>query len=148
MAGVIQFLFGGDLVRRLAGPILDKELRVASRRRRTFALRLAYLLLLGAFAVFVWTEAVAGGRFGAYSIMQMAAATPANANAGLTPQGRAEGSSSPPRRIMTLSAKSEGARRTGVAVRTRLRALRKSLYSHCFPLICSFVLHAATYIYT
>ncbi len=34
------------LGRRLTGPILDKELRVASRRGRTYVLRTAYVLAL------------------------------------------------------------------------------------------------------
>ena len=70
-AKVLQFIFGGDLARRLAGPILDKELRVASRRRRNFVFRFAYLVLLGVFVAIVWVESV--GRFGpgAYAAMQM-----------------------------------------------------------------------------
>ena len=64
-------LHPADWVRGLAGPILDKELRVASRRRRNFVFRFAYLALLGVFVVIVWIESV--GRFGpgAYVAMQM-----------------------------------------------------------------------------
>jgi ABC-type transport system involved in multi-copper enzyme maturation permease subunit len=40
----------------LAGPILDKELRVSSRRRRNYVLRFAYLALLTVFLILVWIE--------------------------------------------------------------------------------------------
>jgi ABC-type transport system involved in multi-copper enzyme maturation permease subunit len=50
---------------RLAGPILDKELRVASRRRRLYLLRFAYVALLAAFVLRLWyvapRAAFAGG---------------------------------------------------------------------------------------
>jgi hypothetical protein len=36
---------------RLAGPIFDKELRVASRRRRTYVLRFVYVGVLTLFVV-------------------------------------------------------------------------------------------------
>ena len=39
---------------RLTGPILDKELRVSSRRRRNYFLRFAYLALLSIFIIIVW----------------------------------------------------------------------------------------------
>lgn len=39
---------------RWAGPIFDKELRVASRRRRNYALRFVYVGLLAFFMVWVW----------------------------------------------------------------------------------------------
>ena len=42
---------------QLAGPIFTKELRVASRRKRNYALRLVYLGLLLAFAGFAWAAA-------------------------------------------------------------------------------------------
>ena len=38
----------------LTGPIFGKELRVSSRRRRTYLLRAAYVVLLSAFVVIVW----------------------------------------------------------------------------------------------
>ena len=66
-----RYLRPADWVRLLAGPILDKELRVASRRRRTFALRLAYLVLLGAVVVFVWMDTVGAGGYGAFAATQM-----------------------------------------------------------------------------
>jgi len=42
----------------LAGPIFTKELRVTSRRRRHYLLRLAYLALLGLLVVIVWLSTV------------------------------------------------------------------------------------------
>jgi hypothetical protein len=44
----MQSIVTSDLMRafnplRLAGPVFDKELRVASRRRRTYLLRFAYV---------------------------------------------------------------------------------------------------------
>jgi len=42
----------------LTGPIFDKELRVSSRRRRNFALRFFYILLLTAFIGIVWLAVV------------------------------------------------------------------------------------------
>ncbi|MBP7052325.1 MAG: ABC transporter permease subunit [Phycisphaerae bacterium] len=44
--------------RRLSGPLFDKELRIASRRRRGYALRFAYVLLLMAFIALVWIPTV------------------------------------------------------------------------------------------
>ncbi len=42
------------LALRVFGPILDKELRVSSRRRRNYVLRGSYLLLLTVFAALAW----------------------------------------------------------------------------------------------
>ena len=42
----------------LTGPILDKELRVSSRRRRNFWLRSIYVLLMAIFIVVVWVSVV------------------------------------------------------------------------------------------
>jgi len=42
----------------LTGPIFDKELRVSSRRRRNFALRFFYILLLTGFIGIVWLAVV------------------------------------------------------------------------------------------
>ena len=44
----------------VTGPILEKELRVSSRRRRNYVLRFAYPVLLLAFVVLVWLEATEG----------------------------------------------------------------------------------------
>jgi ABC-type transport system involved in multi-copper enzyme maturation permease subunit len=45
-----------DVAARLAGPILTKELRVASRRRRTYVLRFVYLAALTAFVAWAWVS--------------------------------------------------------------------------------------------
>jgi len=59
-----------------AGPIFEKELRVASRLRRGYVLRFAYLVLLTVFVALVWMSAVdirySGGP--AYRIYRMAEA--------------------------------------------------------------------------
>ncbi len=58
-------------VRRLPGPVFDKELRVASRRRRSYLLRCAYVLLLTLYIAMVWISAVSFARSGAMSRAQM-----------------------------------------------------------------------------
>ena len=45
---------------RLTGPLFDKELRVLSRRRRTYAVRVAYLAALALFVGVKWASVVAG----------------------------------------------------------------------------------------
>ncbi len=56
---------------RLVGPLFDKELRVASRRRRSYTLRLAYVLSLSVFIVVIWVPAVELAGGGALSRAQM-----------------------------------------------------------------------------
>lgn len=46
------------ILRRLTGPIFDKELRVSSRRRRNYALRFFYIVLLTIFVALVWAAVV------------------------------------------------------------------------------------------
>jgi len=58
-------LFGG--LSWLTGPIFDKELRVASRRRRSYALRSAYIALLCLFILYVWFITVRSGGPGSAS---------------------------------------------------------------------------------
>ncbi len=58
----------------LAGPIFDKELRVASRRRRQYVLRFLYVLALTAFAGVVWLSVVPQQANGAFVQSVMAAA--------------------------------------------------------------------------
>ncbi|MCD4823366.1 MAG: ABC transporter permease subunit [Phycisphaerae bacterium] len=48
----------------ITGPIFAKELRVASRRRRNYALRFAYLLILTVIVALIWMEEV--GSIGSY----------------------------------------------------------------------------------
>ncbi len=58
----------------LTGPIFDKELRVASRRRRQYVLRSLYILALTAFAGVVWLSVVPHQANGAFVQSVMAAA--------------------------------------------------------------------------
>ena len=53
------YLRPADWVRRIGGPVLDKELRVASRRRWSYVLRFAYLALLTGYVAVCWASAVA-----------------------------------------------------------------------------------------
>ena len=61
---------------RLAGPIFDKELRVSSRRRRNYALRSAYVVLLCLFIMYAWlaTLRFAGPTTAAFRASRMALA--------------------------------------------------------------------------
>lgn len=60
------FAFGGRLL-----PLFDKELRVASRRRRGYTLRFVYVLLLMLFIAMVWVPTVHLRGGGAMSRAQM-----------------------------------------------------------------------------
>jgi ABC-type transport system involved in multi-copper enzyme maturation permease subunit len=58
---------------RLAGPVLDKELRVSSRRKRNYFLRFAYVWLLTGFVAFVWFVTVrsSGSTSATYQVSRM-----------------------------------------------------------------------------
>ena len=58
----------------LTGPILDKELRVSSRRKRNYVLRFVYLALLTMFVVLAWVNTVRHGRSYSYSASRMSEA--------------------------------------------------------------------------
>jgi ABC-type transport system involved in multi-copper enzyme maturation permease subunit len=60
---------------RLAGPVLDKELRVSSRRKRNYFLRFAYVWLLTGFIAFVWfvTTRIGGSTSTTYQVSRMSA---------------------------------------------------------------------------
>jgi len=58
----------------LTGPLLDKELRVSSRRRRNYVLRFAYVLLLTIFIAIVWLSVVKFQGTAAYQKSRMAVA--------------------------------------------------------------------------
>jgi ABC-type transport system involved in multi-copper enzyme maturation permease subunit len=59
----------------LTGPILDKELRVSSRRRRNYLLRVIYLLVLTVFVALVWITSTESYRSGsAYRVSRMSEA--------------------------------------------------------------------------
>ncbi|MHC4584778.1 MAG: hypothetical protein ACYS3N_09620, partial [Planctomycetota bacterium] len=55
----------------LTGPLLDKELRVSSRRRRNYVLRFAYVLLLTIFVAIVWLSVVKFQGTAAYQKSRM-----------------------------------------------------------------------------
>jgi len=59
---------------RLVGPIFTTELRVASRRRRSYVLRFAYVCCLGLFIVQVWLATVRSGGAGVVGVSRMAEA--------------------------------------------------------------------------
>ena len=56
----------------LSGPIFEKELRVISRRRRHYLLRLVYLALLSIFVIIAWINTVEYGQTSVSSIYRMA----------------------------------------------------------------------------
>lgn len=58
----------------LIGPILDKELRVSSRRARNYILRFAYLIFLTTYVVLIWLHAVDYGAAGLFTVSRMARA--------------------------------------------------------------------------
>ena len=58
----------------LTGPLLDKELRVSSRRRRNYILRSVYVIVLTVFVAMVWLSVVKYGASGAYQRSRMAVA--------------------------------------------------------------------------
>jgi ABC-type transport system involved in multi-copper enzyme maturation permease subunit len=58
----------------LTGPLLDKELRVSSRRRRNYVLRFAYVLFLTIFVAIVWLSVVKFQGTAAYQKSRMSLA--------------------------------------------------------------------------
>ena len=58
----------------LTGPIFDKELRVSSRRKRNYTLRLIYIILLTIFVALVWLSVVKSQGSSAYQKSRMALA--------------------------------------------------------------------------
>jgi ABC-type transport system involved in multi-copper enzyme maturation permease subunit len=58
----------------LFGPIFDKELRVSSRRKRNYTLRLIYVILLTIFVAIVWLSVVKSEGSSAYQKSRMALA--------------------------------------------------------------------------
>ena len=58
----------------LTGPIFDKELRVSSRRKRNYTLRLIYVILLTFFIAIVWLSVVKSEGSSAYEKSRMALA--------------------------------------------------------------------------
>jgi ABC-type transport system involved in multi-copper enzyme maturation permease subunit len=74
----IQWIGGALSLPWLTGPILEKELRVSSRRRRNYALRFGYVAAMTLFVVLLWLSTVgqydSPGRRGAsaYQLQRMA----------------------------------------------------------------------------
>ena len=60
--------------RWLVGPILDKEMRVSSRRLRNYVVRAAYLALLTLFVTLAWLDAAPHNPSGALRTVEMARA--------------------------------------------------------------------------
>jgi ABC-type transport system involved in multi-copper enzyme maturation permease subunit len=58
----------------LTGPIFNKELRVSSRRRRNYVLRVAYFSLMTLFLVLIWLEEVRHSGSSIYRVSRMARA--------------------------------------------------------------------------
>lgn len=58
----------------LTGPIFDKELRVSSRRKRNYTLRLIYVILLTIFITIVWFSVVKSQGSSAYQKSRLALA--------------------------------------------------------------------------
>jgi ABC-type transport system involved in multi-copper enzyme maturation permease subunit len=58
----------------LTGPIFDKELRVSSRRKKNYTLRLIYVILLTIFVAIVWLSVVRSEGSSAYQKSRMALA--------------------------------------------------------------------------
>jgi len=58
----------------LTGPIFDKELRVSSRRKRNYTLRLIYVILLTFFIAIVWLSVVKSEGSSAYQKSRLALA--------------------------------------------------------------------------
>jgi ABC-type transport system involved in multi-copper enzyme maturation permease subunit len=58
----------------LTGPIFDKELRVSSRRKRNYTLRLIYIILLTIFITIVWLSVVKSQGSSVYEKSRMALA--------------------------------------------------------------------------
>jgi ABC-type transport system involved in multi-copper enzyme maturation permease subunit len=59
---------------RLTGPLFDKELRVSSRRRRNYALRFVYVILMTFFVAIVWLGVVESEYSAVYQKSRMALA--------------------------------------------------------------------------
>ena len=58
----------------LTGPIFDKELRVSSRRKKNYTLRLIYVILLTIFVAIVWLSVVKSEGSSVYEKSRMALA--------------------------------------------------------------------------
>jgi ABC-type transport system involved in multi-copper enzyme maturation permease subunit len=66
-----EFILNGFGLAWLTGPVLGKELRVVSRRRRHYLLRCAYLALLSIFVVITWVSVIEFAAGSAASVYRM-----------------------------------------------------------------------------
>ena len=66
--------WAASALRWLTGPIFDKEMRVSSRRRRSYVLRFLYIGLFTFLMATVWADNVARSRSSVYQISRMASA--------------------------------------------------------------------------
>jgi ABC-type transport system involved in multi-copper enzyme maturation permease subunit len=73
-AALINFVSRFFSLSWLTGPIFDKELRVSSRRRRNYVLRVAYLALLTTILALIWVEEVRYRGSALYRVSRMARA--------------------------------------------------------------------------
>jgi ABC-type transport system involved in multi-copper enzyme maturation permease subunit len=73
IAALTNFVTQTLSLSRFAGPVLDKELRVSSRRKRNYFLRFAYVCLLTGFIAFVWfvTLKIGGTTSATYQVSRM-----------------------------------------------------------------------------
>ncbi|UCD52433.1 MAG: ABC transporter permease subunit [Phycisphaerales bacterium] len=71
---VLNWLIRIGTLSWLTGPIFDKELRVSSRRRRSYMLRFTYIAFFTLLAAFVWEEAVPHGSSSLFQASRMAQA--------------------------------------------------------------------------
>lgn len=69
-----KYLFTHLSLATLTGPVLTKELRVASRRKRNYLLRFIYLALMTCFVVLVWFNTVESYKSASYTTSRMAEA--------------------------------------------------------------------------
>jgi len=74
MNATASLSFAGQCLTRLTGPILDKELRVCSRRKRYYALRSLYLAMMGILVLTAWLakNSSLGWQSSVYSLSRMA----------------------------------------------------------------------------
>ena len=73
-SALYSFVFKALSLSWLTGPIFDKELRVSSRRKRNYTLRLIYVILLTFFIAIAWLSVVKSEGSSAYQKSRLALA--------------------------------------------------------------------------
>jgi len=71
---LLEWLMRAVSLSWLTGPIFDKELRVASRRRRNYVLRFLYVIFFTALMALFWLDLVAHRTSSVYQVSRMAEA--------------------------------------------------------------------------